>query len=44
MEKSVIDADEVLDRAKPLAHQQAHEIQPLGHLVRLPIALSESAC
>ncbi|HET9832234.1 MAG TPA: DNA starvation/stationary phase protection protein [Vicinamibacterales bacterium] len=38
---------EVLDwlsRARPLVHQAAHEIQPFGHLVKLPIALSESVC
>jgi len=44
MTKGVIDADVILNRAKPLAHQQAPEIQPCGHLVRLPIALAESAC
>jgi starvation-inducible DNA-binding protein len=43
MAKGVIDADVILNRAKPLAHQQAPEIQPYGHLVRLPIALAESA-
>ena len=32
------------DLAKPAAHQQAHEVHPFGHLVRLPIALSETAC
>jgi starvation-inducible DNA-binding protein len=31
-------------RATPLAHQNAHEIQPFGHLVRMPIALSDVAC
>jgi starvation-inducible DNA-binding protein len=40
----VMDADEILRHASPVIHQQAHEIQPFGHLVRLPIALSESAC
>ena len=44
MAKGVIDADEILKRAKPLTHQQAPEIQPYGHLVKLPIALAESAC
>jgi starvation-inducible DNA-binding protein len=44
MANGVIDADVILNRAKPLAHQQAPEIQPYGHLVRLPIALAESAC
>jgi starvation-inducible DNA-binding protein len=31
-------------RAQPLVHQEAHEIQPYGHLVTLPIALSEVTC
>ena len=44
MAKGVIDADVILNLAKPLAHQQAPEFQPYGHLVRLPIALAESAC
>ena len=39
-----IDADIVLKRAQPLVHQHAAEIQPYGHLVRMPIALSEKAC
>ena len=36
--------DDILNHARPLLHQQAPEIQPYGHLVKLPIALSESAC
>ncbi|HWW85741.1 MAG TPA: hypothetical protein VNZ26_19225, partial [Vicinamibacterales bacterium] len=40
MTKRTIDADAILDRAKPQVHQQAHEIQPYGHLVKLPIELS----
>src|SRR6478672_5239338 len=44
MAKRTIDADAILNRAKPLAHQHAVEIQPFGHLVKLPIALSEVAC
>src|SRR5438034_2512770 len=44
MTKKMIDVDTILNRAKPLVHQQGHEIQPYGHLVRLPIALSEEAC
>ena len=44
MSKRTIDADAILNQAKPLVHQQAHEIQPYGHLVKLPIALSEHAC
>jgi starvation-inducible DNA-binding protein len=39
-----LDADVIMARATPLAHQQAHEIQPYGHLVRMPIALSDVAC
>ncbi len=39
-----LDADVIMARATPLAHQEAHEIQPFGHLVRMPIALSEVAC
>src|SRR6476619_2136824 len=44
MTNRTIDAEEILNRAKPLVHQHAHEIQPFGHLVKLPIALSEQAC
>src|SRR5260370_11525251 len=44
MTKTTIEAEAILRRATPLAHQQAHEIQPYGHLVRMPIALSENAC
>src|SRR5216110_2158524 len=40
----MLDADAIMTRATPLSHQQAHEIQPFGHLVRMPIALSEHAC
>jgi len=39
-----LDADAIMARATPLANQHAHEIQPFGHLVRMPIALSETAC
>jgi starvation-inducible DNA-binding protein len=38
-----LDAEAIMARATPLAHQQAHEIQPFDHLVRMPIALSETA-
>jgi starvation-inducible DNA-binding protein len=44
MATKTLDADAILTRATPLTHQQAHEIQPYGHLVRMPIALSETAC
>lgn len=44
MSKAVLDAEAILQHASPLVHQTAHEIQPYGHLVRMPIALAESAC
>jgi len=44
MTTKTLDADAILARATPKAHQQAHEIQPFGHLVKMPIALSEAAC
>jgi starvation-inducible DNA-binding protein len=44
MSKVIMDADEILQHATPLTHQQGHEIQPWGHLIRMPIALAESAC
>ena len=44
MTNVTIDAETILKRAAPLTHQQAHETQPYGHLVRMPIALSENAC
>jgi len=39
-----LDADAIMAQATPLAHQHAHEIQPFGRLVRMPLALSEKAC
>lgn len=33
----------LLDRARPIQHQKAHEFQAFGHLSRLPNALSENA-
>jgi starvation-inducible DNA-binding protein len=39
-----LDAEAILKHASPLVHQRAHETQPYGHLIRLPIALGESAC
>ena len=32
-----------LDRARPIDHQQAHEIQAFGQMIRRPLALSENA-
>ena len=39
-----IEADFVLRAAEPLVHQHAPEIQPYGHIVRMPLALSENVC
>jgi starvation-inducible DNA-binding protein len=39
-----LDADAILAHASPVMHQAGGEIQPYGHLVKLPIALSETAC
>ena len=39
-----LDADAIIARATPLTHQQAHEIQPYGRLVRMPIALALNVC
>jgi starvation-inducible DNA-binding protein len=39
-----IEADFVLNAAEPLVHQHAPEIQPYGHIVRMPLALSENVC
>ena len=44
MSKKSLDADAIITRATPAIHQHAHEIQPYGHLVRMPIALSEKTC
>jgi len=44
MSDRTLDSDAVLAKATPLTRQRAHEIQPYGHLVKLPIALSETAC
>jgi len=41
---TIIDADEIIARATPAAHQEAHEIQPFGHLVKMPIALAHATC
>lgn len=39
-----LDADTIIKHASPLLHQTGHETQPYGHLIRLPLALAESAC
>jgi len=44
MSKKILEADAIMSRAKPVVPQQANEIQPYGHIIRLPNALSESVC
>ena len=44
MSKHTLDTDAIIARATPAAHQKAPEIQPYGHIVRMPIALSQKAC
>lgn len=39
-----IEADAILTAAEPLVHQHAPEIQPYGHVIRMPIALPDDAC
>src|SRR5258705_4242322 len=43
-ESTSLDVDTVLKRSQPLTQQEAREIQPYGHLIRLPIALDENTC
>ena len=38
-----LEADVLLRGAEPLVHQHSPEIQAYGHLIRMPIALSENA-
>jgi starvation-inducible DNA-binding protein len=38
------DADQIIRRASPITVQHAHEIQPFGHIVSMPIALSARVC
>jgi starvation-inducible DNA-binding protein len=44
MVTKTLDVDHIMRRAAPLTHQHAHEIQPFGHLIAMPIALSASVC
>ena len=38
-----LDADTIIARVTPKTHQEAHEIQPFGHAVHMPLALSHKA-
>jgi starvation-inducible DNA-binding protein len=44
MSEQVLDADVIIARATPVTNQKGHEIQPFNHIVRMPIALSETVC
>ena len=44
MSKAELDAETILKHATPVTQQKGRELQPFGHLVRMPIALPESAC
>ena len=44
MSKAILDADQILQHATPITQQHGHEIQPWGHMIRMPIALAESIC
>ena len=39
-----LDVDEIVQQATPQQDRNGHEIQPFGHLVRMPIALAEKVC
>ena len=41
---SRIDADAIISRARPVTPQEAREVQPFGHIAKLPIALGEDVC
>ena len=41
---SYADVAEGTERARPILHQSAREIQPFGRIARLPIALDEKVC
>jgi starvation-inducible DNA-binding protein len=41
---TALDVDTIIRQAGPVLYQHGQEIQPFGHLVKLPIALAESAC
>src|SRR5712692_1278077 len=44
MANSTLGGASIFKRATPVSSQHAREIQPFGHLVRMPIALAEHAC
>lgn len=42
--ENVLDVDLLLRRARPITDQHAHEVQPFGRIVHMPIALSATVC
>jgi len=38
------DVEQILRKAQPITNQTAHEVQPFGHLVNMPIALDRNTC
>jgi starvation-inducible DNA-binding protein len=44
VKKSPAGKPAILDRVRPLLARDAREIQPFGHIAKLPIALAESVC
>ena len=40
MTRTTLDAEAIMAMATPQTHQDAHDLQPYGHLVRMPLALS----
>jgi len=44
MSTKMLEADAIVNRARPVTREHAIEIQPFGRLVKLPIALAEKVC
>jgi len=44
MAPNALDADTIIQRVAPITDRHGPEIQPFGHLVSMPIALSASVC
>ena len=44
MKNNAVKARNVIDRVRPIVHQNSREIQPYGTIAKLPIALAESVC
>jgi len=44
MARKTLDAEQIMRRATLTTVQHAHEVQPFGHLVSMPIALNARAC